>query len=198
MDIQNMVKQVMGKYKLQQHPIEWIQFLEYVEKLQPKVILEIGIASGASTLCLSHFTDCIIGVDCCVPKKQKVYKEIRRNCEFHFVQHDTNYQKCISAVEKFLDARQIDLLFIDGEHSYRGAKRDFNKFTKFLKPNGVVALHDIANSAYHRGMGCKVYRFWDELKNKYESTEISVTDWGGIGIIIYAHNRDTANGSHKQ
>lgn len=183
MDIQNMIINVKEKYRLQQHPTEWEHFLEYVKELQPKVIVEIGIASGASTLCLSHFTDCIIAIDCCVPKNQNVFNDIRKNCECHFVVEDTNQGKCITKLMHFLGDRKIDLLFIDGEHTYRGAKRDFNKFTKLLAPNGIVALHDIVNSYYHRKQGCKVYKFWDEIKNKYESHEYSVTDWGGIGVI---------------
>jgi predicted O-methyltransferase YrrM len=38
--------------------------------------------------------------------------------------------------------RAIRLLWIDGDHSYRGAKADFDAFMPHLIPNGFVALHD--------------------------------------------------------
>jgi MMP 1-O-methyltransferase len=38
--------------------------------------------------------------------------------------------------------RPIRLLWIDGDHSYPGAKADFDGFFPHLAPNGVVALHD--------------------------------------------------------
>ena len=38
--------------------------------------------------------------------------------------------------------RPIRLLWIDGDHSYPGAKTDFDGFFPYLTPLGVVALHD--------------------------------------------------------
>ena len=37
---------------------------------------------------------------------------------------------------------KIDLLFIDGDHSYEGVKLDFELYSKLLSPNGIVILHD--------------------------------------------------------
>jgi hypothetical protein len=38
--------------------------------------------------------------------------------------------------------RPIRLLWIDGDHTYRGAKLDFDLFTPFLIEGGIVAFHD--------------------------------------------------------
>ena len=38
--------------------------------------------------------------------------------------------------------RSIDILFIDGDHSYEGAKRDWDLFSPFVKPFGSVIFHD--------------------------------------------------------
>ncbi len=38
--------------------------------------------------------------------------------------------------------RPIGFLWIDGDHSYRGAKADFDGFAPHLVPGGVVAFHD--------------------------------------------------------
>jgi hypothetical protein len=38
--------------------------------------------------------------------------------------------------------RGIDILFIDGDHSYEGAKRDWDLFSPFVKPFGSVIFHD--------------------------------------------------------
>lgn len=38
--------------------------------------------------------------------------------------------------------RQIDLLFIDGDHSYDGVKRDWDLFSPFVAPFGFVVFHD--------------------------------------------------------
>jgi predicted O-methyltransferase YrrM len=36
----------------------------------------------------------------------------------------------------------IDMLFIDGDHSYEGVKRDWELFSPFVVPFGVVVFHD--------------------------------------------------------
>jgi MMP 1-O-methyltransferase len=42
--------------------------------------------------------------------------------------------------------RPIRLLWIDGDHSYQGAKEDFLNFAPYLSPMGVVAFHDALNN----------------------------------------------------
>lgn len=39
-------------------------------------------------------------------------------------------------------ARPIDLLFVDGDHSYEGVKRDWELFSPHLAPFGVAVMHD--------------------------------------------------------
>lgn len=42
--------------------------------------------------------------------------------------------------------RRIRLLWIDGDHTYEGAKHDLDGFLPHLVPNGVVAYHDALNA----------------------------------------------------
>jgi MMP 1-O-methyltransferase len=58
---------------------------------------------------------------------------IDKNVEPHLA-----YSKDVSAGWN----RPVRLLWIDGDHSYPGAKADFDGFFPHLAPNGVVALHD--------------------------------------------------------
>jgi predicted O-methyltransferase YrrM len=37
---------------------------------------------------------------------------------------------------------RIDMLFIDGDHSYEGVKADWERFLPFMNPFGVVIFHD--------------------------------------------------------
>jgi hypothetical protein len=37
---------------------------------------------------------------------------------------------------------KIDLLWIDGDHSYEGVKTDFDLYSKILSDNGVIIIHD--------------------------------------------------------
>lgn len=42
--------------------------------------------------------------------------------------------------------RPIRLLWIDGDHTYQGAKEDIDLFGSHVVPNGVVAFHDVLHS----------------------------------------------------
>lgn len=63
---------------------------------------------------------------------------------------------------------KIDLIFIDGDHTYEGVKRDWELFLPHLNEFGVVVFHDTLwdirpDDKYNRaGMG--VPRFVDELR----------------------------------
>lgn len=41
----------------------------------------------------------------------------------------------------------VDFVFIDGEHSYDGLRRDWEAWSGLVAPGGVVALHDSCSSA---------------------------------------------------
>jgi predicted O-methyltransferase YrrM len=43
-------------------------------------------------------------------------------------------------------ARPIEILFIDGDHSYEGAKADFDRWGAFVRVDGHVLLHDAVDT----------------------------------------------------
>ena len=47
--------------------------------------------------------------------------------------------------------RSIDLLFLDGDHSPRGARLAFERWVPFLQPGGVLALHNSSDRDYAEG-----------------------------------------------
>jgi len=67
-------------------------------------------------------------------------------------------------------SRPIDLLFIDGDHSYDGVKADWDAFARHVRPFGFVAFHDTLwdlrpDPRYARAdMG--VPRFVEELRRQ--------------------------------
>ena len=69
----------------------------------------------------------------------------------------------------------IDLIFIDGDHSYEGVKRDFELFVPHVKPFGMVVFHDTIWDlppynkqavSDERGVSMGVPRFVDELRQR--------------------------------
>ncbi|MBP7552159.1 MAG: class I SAM-dependent methyltransferase [Spirochaetes bacterium] len=53
---------------------------------------------------------------------------------------DYSYNAIIFFIENNI---KIDFLFIDGNHSYEGVKKDWDLYSPLLKPDSIVLFHDI-------------------------------------------------------
>lgn len=65
------------------------------------------------------------------------------------------------AVNDFADS-SIDLLHIDGLHTYTAVKHDFDTWIPKVKKNGIVMFHDICVKRFG------VRKVWDELKTSFK------------------------------
>lgn len=98
--------------------------------------------------------------------------------------HDPRYGSFSSLIQStFDDALQyftdgsIDLLHIDGFHSYEAVKHDFESWLPKLSSKAVVILHD--TNMHEREFG--IARFWDETKSRYPHFEF--LHGHGLGIL---------------
>lgn len=60
----------------------------------------------------------------------------------------------------FFQPNTIDLLHIDGYHTYEAVSHDYKTWYPMLAERGIVLFHDIAE--YHGDFG--VYRLWEQLR----------------------------------
>lgn len=187
-------KKAKNIFGLQQVEAEWIEFIKFLKKVKPKKIIEIGTYRGGSAYTFSLFADLLICIDNSTYFKPKKRKLVGENTRLFFINKSSKNPRVINKIKKILTSydQQVDLLFIDGAHTYRGAKKDFTRYSAFVKPGGYIVLHDIKKSTYHIQLGCLVYQLWEELKTKYpEHQEIILArKWGGIGIIKMPNPKD--------
>jgi hypothetical protein len=165
-----------------------------IRELEPDVFVELGTHKGDSYLAFcqavqqyKYNTKCY-AIDTWKGDKQsgfygeEVYEELKTI-------HDLNYGKFSSLVRStFSNAlnrfenESIDILHIDGLHSYEASKNNFSTWLPKMSKRGVVLLHDIAEM--HDDFG--VYRLWDELSNCYPS--FSFPHSHGLGILAVGTN----------
>jgi len=174
-------------------------FGEIVSSAKPKAILEIGTLRGGTLFVLCKLSDpsaTIISVD--LPGgpyggsynfiQASLYRRFRKPQQsVHLLRADSHLQSTKEAVREI--SSQLDLLFIDGDHTHAGVKRDFELYSPLVRSGGMVVFHDIVPhdmSKFPSEKGCGVDRFWREIKASYHHIEI-IDDpnqgWAGIGIV---------------
>lgn len=102
----------------------------------------------------------------------------------HLLRRDSHDPSTLKALLDVLGGRKVDFLFIDGDHSYDGVKRDFEIYRTLVRPGGMIGLHDIV--PHSAESGCEVNRFWNEIRGSFDSVELVEdrrSQFGGIGLI---------------
>lgn len=116
---------------------------------EKKTYLEIGTFNGGSaSLMMSHpFVTDIICIDpFYLPQTNETYliNNIKR---FNIYERDVKIFKSTSQQSPLIDQLKhhntsIDILYIDGDHSYYSVKDDFNMYVDFVNPNGLIVFDD--------------------------------------------------------
>ncbi len=81
------------------------------------------------------------------------------------------------ALNQFADGT-INLLHIDGLHTYDAVKHDFNNWLPKVSPKGIIIFHDTHELNHDFG----VYKLWAELKKNHPTLEFNHSH--GLGILF--------------
>ncbi len=160
--------------------------------LRPRIFVELGTHTGDSycAFCQSaqenamdEETQCFAvdtweGDEHAGFYQEPVWEDI---CSYHNQAGYGNFSQLVRArfeesVHQFAD-KSIDLLHIDGLHTYDAVRSDYETYLPKLSDRAVVLFHD---TAVHEN-GFEVYRFWDEIsKNK---PHFSWQHSNGLGVL---------------
>lgn len=142
-----------------QYPNQFARYLDFIRGLGVRSYLEIGCKWGGAFVTAVEYLkrfgpiDYAVGVD--------AGESLAGH--WQFLPEDNSYfVRANSTAPDFLrwvTTMHFDVVFIDGDHSYAGVRRDF---LNLLPVGRVFVFHDIAGSGLPG-----VVRFWIELKALY-------------------------------
>jgi predicted O-methyltransferase YrrM len=175
---------------------EFCSFIDFLNRHKISVIVEIGTADSGTHLLLSELVysqKTMVAIDLEI-RNRKSLSAINSNDDNRlYIEGSSHSGETHSQLLSLLKKKTIDLLFIDGDHSYEGVKKDFELYKSSVSKNGIIAFHDIVPDSFSRtGIKTSSYvgevpKFWNEIKQNYKSREfIDSDDQDGCGIgIIY-------------
>jgi predicted O-methyltransferase YrrM len=174
---------------------EIVSFLDLLSQRPPSTVLEVGTDKGGTFFLLTRVAApdaLLLTMD--LPAAQSneypawrefLYRAFARERQrIELLREDSHAPPTLEKMRRLLGNRGLDLLFIDGDHSYEGVKKDFEMYSALVTSGGIIAFHDIVPGPEVNVGG--VPRFWNEIKQTRRSLEF-VKDWNqrgwGIGVL---------------
>ncbi|MDR3532960.1 MAG: class I SAM-dependent methyltransferase [Rhodopila sp.] len=160
--------------------------------LRPETYVELGVHNGASLIAAAtaaatyQVPTALVGVDSWqgdahagVYEGESIYQDLKTYLSATFP--NARLERCFfsEAIPKFATG-SVDILHIDGLHTYDAVKEDFTSWFDRVSPTGVILFHDI--SVFERGFG--VHLLWEELKERFLTLEFHHSF--GLGVVLLA------------
>jgi Methyltransferase domain len=171
----------------------WSGHLPFVHDLiaavRPSLVVELGTHYGESYFamcqavqenaisCKCYAIDTWKGDGHAGTYDESVFEEVNKYNEDNYAASSKLLRTTFDAALDSFGEQTVDLLHIDGVHTYKAVCHDFETWFPKVRPGGVVLLHD--TTARHADFG--VWRLWEELAHKFPHFEFTHS-WG-LGVL---------------
>jgi hypothetical protein len=174
---------IEGGYYIQQHPDEFAEVIMFLRSLgcSFQYGVDIGIASGGSTKLLRDFIDIkhTIIIDTGEHELYKHWDRIKKDVKSEIVLDILGSSTSDKTRQLLIPYKgKIDLVYIDGDHTYDGVKADYMMILPLLADRAILLFHDSKHD--HYGIKKLVGELKSDNRVKF-LTDIQIHD----GIAIF-------------
>jgi predicted O-methyltransferase YrrM len=178
------IKDIIAKYAPSQGRDEMAALIRLVKKIKPKVVVEIGVHQGRSMAVWGETfkPDLLFGVE---PNAAEINWSLIVPFGGIIQIGKSEDENTHTNLGEILKDREIDFLFIDGDHTYEKAKADFINYLYYMRPGGIVAIHDVMLED-DKWIGLvETNKLFKEIVDSGDfKTQVIHSDGTGVGVVF--------------
>ena len=177
-----------------QSPNAWVGHLSFaawvMQEVSPKIFVELGTHSGNSyfSFCQSvvegnlsskcYAVDTWQGDEHAGQYSDEIFAQVNSHNQEHYAGFSRLLRMTFDDAVSYFANESIDILHIDGLHTYEAVRHDFETWLPKLAPGAVVIFHDI--NVRERDFG--VWKLWAELQTRYPNN-LEFMHCNGLGVL---------------
>ncbi len=182
----------------------WIGHLPFaawvIKEVTPKVFVELGTYAGNSyfSFCQSvteyglsskcYAVDTWQGDEHSGHYSDDIFNQVNSYHQAHYAGFSNLLRMTFDEAAAYFSDGSIDLLHIDGLHTYEAVAHDFKTWLPKLAPGAIVMFHD--TNVRERNFG--VWQLWDELQARYPN-HLEFIHSHGLGVLQIKDTSNTDN-----
>jgi len=175
-------------------PNAWVGHLPFaawlIKTIQPGIFVELGTHTGNSyfsfcqaieeaklaTKCYS--VDTWQGEEHAGYYDESVYQQVNTHNQQNYAHFSSLLRMTFDEAASLFENKSVQLLHIDGLHTYEAVRHDFETWLPKLAPGAIVLFHD--TNVRERGFG--VWKLWEELQERYPNN-LEFIHSHGLGVL---------------
>jgi O-antigen biosynthesis protein len=178
-------------------PGAWVGHIPFaawlIKMFLPQIVVELGTHSGNSyfSFCQAvteeglatkcYAVDTWLGEEHSGFYGEEVFHQVNSHNQEHYAGFSRLLRMTFEEAVKYFSDGSIDLLHIDGLHTYEAVRHDFQTWLPKLSPGAIVLFHD--TNVRERGFG--VWKLWKELQGIYPNN-FEFVHSEGLGVLQLA------------